>query len=48
MRVGAPADVAVFSLSDGEFEFVDNERAVRTGRLKIAPRAVVANGRLVT
>ena len=48
LGVGAPADVFVFELQDGEFEFVDNERAVRTGRLKIAPRAVVANGRLVT
>jgi dihydroorotase len=47
LRVGAPADVFVFEVQDGEFEFVDNERAVRKGRRKIVPRAVIANGRRV-
>jgi dihydroorotase len=46
LAVGAPADVFVFDVQEGEFEFVDNERAVRRGRLKIVPRAVVANGRV--
>jgi len=47
LTVGAPADVFVCDLQEGEFEFVDNDRAVRKGRLKIVPRAVVANGRVV-
>jgi len=47
LAVGAPADVFVFDVQEGEFEFVDNDRAVRRGRQKIVPRAVVANGRVV-
>jgi dihydroorotase len=47
LRVGAPADVLVFEVQEGEFELVDNERAVRKGRHRIVPRAVVANGRRV-
>jgi len=45
LRVGAPADVCVFDVEDGEFEFVDNERRVRKGRQKIVTRAVVAGGK---
>ena len=48
LAVGAPADVAVFELRDGEFEFVDNERTTRIGRQKLVPSAVIANGRKVT
>lgn len=44
LAVGAPADVAVFELREGTFEFVDNERTVRTGRHKLVPAAVVARG----
>ena len=44
LAVGAPADVAVFELRDGAFEFVDNERTPRTGRQKLVPHAVVARG----
>ena len=47
LAVGAPADVAVFEVRDGTFEFVDNERTVRTGRQKLVPVAVVARGRRV-
>ncbi len=47
LAVGAPADVAVFDLRDGAFEFVDNERAVRTGRQKLVTAAVVAGGKRV-
>jgi dihydroorotase len=45
LRVGAPADVAVFDLEQGDFEFVDNLRAPRRGRQKLVPSAVFANGR---
>ena len=44
LRVGAPADVCVFDVEDGDFEFVDNERTVRKGRRKIVSRAAVAGG----
>lgn len=47
LAVGADADVAVFELRDGDFPFVDNERTVRRGRLKLVPRAVVLRGRQV-
>jgi dihydroorotase len=45
LRVGAPADVAIFELRDGEFEFVDNERAKRLGKQKLVAYVVVANGK---
>lgn len=44
---GASTDVAIFDLRDGEFEFVDNLNARRTGRQKLFPRAVIAGGRRV-
>src|SRR5581483_228658 len=44
---GAPADVAVLALKDGEFEFLDNESAKRTGRRKLVAHAVIAGGRVV-
>ncbi|MEP7116862.1 MAG: amidohydrolase/deacetylase family metallohydrolase [Acidobacteriota bacterium] len=44
LAVGAAADVAVFELRDGTFEFVDSERSPRTGRQKLVPYAVVARG----
>lgn len=45
LTVGAEADVAVFELREGDFEFVDNERTVRRGRQKLVPFAVVCGGR---
>ena len=47
LAVGAPADVAVFELRDGDVEFVDNERTVRKGRQKLVPAAVVLSGQRV-
>jgi dihydroorotase len=47
LRVGSPADVAVLELRDGEFEFVDNVDAKRTGRRKLVTSAVVMNGQRV-
>ena len=47
LAVGAPADVAVFDLRDGELEFVDNERTVRKGRQKLVPTDVVLAGQRV-
>jgi dihydroorotase len=42
---GAPADVAVFDLREGDFEFVDNVDAKRTGHRKLVATAVVLNGK---
>jgi len=44
LRPGAPADVAIFELRDGDFEFVDNVDAKRTGHRKLVASAVVMNG----
>ena len=45
LRVGAPADVALFELRTGEFEFVDNVNAKRIGRQKLVPSGVIVGGR---
>jgi predicted amidohydrolase len=42
----APADVAVFDLREGDFEF-DKVDAKRTGHLKLVTSAVVMNGRRI-
>jgi len=47
LRLGAPADLAVFELRDGDFEFVDNESNKRIGHQELVPVAVVAAGRRV-
>jgi len=47
LNVGAPADVAVLELREGNFEFVDNYRNVRTGRQRLFPSATVLGGKLV-
>lgn len=47
LAVGADADVAVFDLRDGDFEFVDNERTVRRGRQKLVPAGVIMRGRVI-
>jgi len=47
LRVGALADIAVFELREGEFEFVDNVNTKRIGRQKLVPYASVAGGRRV-
>jgi dihydroorotase len=47
LRVGASADVAVFDLQQGDFEFVDNYKGTRKGTRKLVPFAVVASGKRV-
>jgi dihydroorotase len=47
LRTGAVADVAIFELQQGDFEFVDNADTKRTGRQKLAPYAVIAGGKRV-
>jgi len=45
LRPGAPADVAVLELREGDFEFVDNIDGKRAGRRKLVASAVVMNGK---
>ena len=46
LRQGAEADVAVFSLDEGDFEFVDALGATRTGHRKLRPVATVKAGKI--
>jgi dihydroorotase len=47
LRAGAAADVAVFELRDGDFEFADNYGGKRTGHRRLFPYAVVMGGKKV-
>jgi dihydroorotase len=47
LKVGAPADVAILELREGNFEFVDNYRSTRTGRQRLFPSATVLGGKVV-
>ncbi len=44
LNVGAPADVAVLELRDGEFEFLDNYENTITGRQRLFPSETVLGG----
>ena len=46
LKEGAEADVAVFSLEEGDFEFVDAMGAKRMGHRKLNPVATVKAGKL--
>jgi dihydroorotase len=46
LKEGAEADVAVFSLNEGRFEFADSVGAKRTGKWKLSPVATVKTGRI--
>ena len=47
LNVGAPADVAVLELRDGEVEFVDNYENKIKGRQRLLPFATVLAGKRV-
>lgn len=46
LREGSEADVAVFSLLEGDFEFVDSLKQTRTGHRKLVPVATVKAGKI--
>jgi dihydroorotase len=46
LREGSEADVAVFELEEGKFEFVDSVHGTRTGHLKLRPLATVKAGKI--
>jgi dihydroorotase len=47
LNVGAPADVAVLELRDGEFEFEDNYMNKVKGKQRLFPFATVLGGKRV-
>jgi dihydroorotase len=47
LNVGAPADIAIMELREGNFEFLDNYKGTRTGRQRLLPSEVVLNGKRV-
>jgi dihydroorotase len=47
LNIGAPADVAIMELKEGNFEFLDNYKGTRTGRQRLVPSEVVLNGKRV-
>jgi dihydroorotase len=47
IRPGAVADLAVFELKEGTFEFVDNVNGKKIGQRKLVAHTVIANGRRV-
>ncbi len=47
LNVGAPADVAVLELRDGNFEFEDNYKNKITGKQRFFPSATVLGGKRV-
>ena len=47
LNVGAPADVAVLELRDGNFEFLDNYKGTIRGAQRLFPFATVFGGRRV-
>jgi len=48
LNVGAPADVAVLELRDGNFEFLDNFKNTIAGRQRLFPSATVLAGRRIS
>ena len=48
LKVGAPADLAVLELREGNFEFDDNFTNKRTGRQRLFPIATVLAGKRVS
>jgi dihydroorotase len=46
LQPGKPADVAMFEIHEGKFEFEDCELKTRTGTQKIVNMATVCRGRL--
>jgi dihydroorotase len=47
LRTGAPADVTVLELTQGNYSFVDNYKNVRMGTQKLVTRAVIVGGKKV-
>jgi dihydroorotase len=46
LRPGSEADIAIFDLRDGKFEFVDSDGGIRTGRQMLVNKTVVRHGQV--
>jgi dihydroorotase len=46
LRLGSEADISIFDLRDGKFEFEDSDGGKRTGRQMLVNKAVVRRGQL--
>jgi dihydroorotase len=44
LRTGARADIAIFELAEGRFEFMDSSGEKRIGSEKLLPRGVIRGG----
>jgi dihydroorotase len=47
LNVGAPADVAILELREGNFEFLDNYKNTITGRQRLMPSGTVLAGKRI-
>jgi dihydroorotase len=47
LKLGAPADLALLELKEGNFEFVDNFQNTRTSGRRLFPRGTVLAGKQV-
>jgi dihydroorotase len=47
LAVGAPADIAVLDLRDGDFEYLDNFNGKRLGHQRLFPAGTVIGGKVV-
>ena len=47
LKVGACADIAIFELAEGRFEFVDCAGQMKVGDQCLIPRGVIRDGRLI-
>ena len=47
LKAGAPADVAILELREGNFEFLDNYNNKITGRQRLFPSATILAGKIV-
>lgn len=47
LNVGAPADIAILELREGEFDFLDNYEGVRRGTRRLFPAETILAGRRV-
>jgi dihydroorotase len=45
LNIGAPADVALMELREGNFEFVDNYKGTRAGRQRLFPFETILSGK---
>jgi dihydroorotase len=47
LNVGAPADVALLELREGNFEFLDNYKNTITGRQRLFPNGTILGGKRI-